>query len=195
MANEIQTARGKIKTKLDINDTTFDTMLLDCIEQAIPRLAPYVKYSLAEDTSVTLAAGADSFTMPNATSQLDRLYYRSNSTDVWRELDLWRQNRSTVYISEAFSSAVTLKVIAKRPYVNTDADVALLMVDSPAAMLPLYLYSMCEFATMVVGNKRKFSIYQQMNGVRTVAEMQDLANWYETRAERILENELSAEGQ
>ncbi len=195
MANEITTARTRIKTKLDIADTTFDTMLLECIEQAIPRLAPYVQYHLAENTSVTLASGDDSFDLPVSTSQLQRLYARTHTTDIWREVDLWRQNRNKIYISEGIGTTTYLKIIAHRPYANSDADLALLSTDCPAAMLPLYLFAMAEFATMIVGNKRKFNLYQQMNGVRTLDEMKDLVEFYENRAMAILENELSAEGQ
>lgn len=197
MANEITTARSKIKTKLDIAtaNTDFDSMLLECIEQAVPRLAPYVQYQLAEDTSVSLAADDDSFDLPVSTSSLERLYSRVSDNEVWREIDLWRQHRNKIYLSERPSSAASLKIIAHRPFAYTDADLALLAVDYPAAMLPLYLFAMAEFATYIVGNKRKFNIYQQMNGVRTLDEMKDLANFYENRAVRILEDELSAEGQ
>lgn len=195
MANEITTARGKIKTKLDIADTTFDTMLLECIEQAVPRLAPFVQYQLAEDTSVTLAVDDDSFNLPVSTSKLERLYFRTGVNEVWREVDLWRQHRNKIYINESVTYATSVKIIAHRPYTYTDADLALLATDHPAAMLPLYLFAMAEFATMIVGNKRKFNIYQQSNGVRTLDEMKDLVTFYENRAVAILENELSAEGQ
>lgn len=195
MAGELVAARTKIKTKLDIQDTTFDAMLLECIEQVIPRLAPYISYRIAEDTSVTLATHADNFTLPVANSLLDRMYIRESVNDVWREHDLWRQNRNTIYISEPISRTTYVKLIAHRPYTNTDADLALLMVDTPAALLPLYFFAMSEFATYIIGNKRKFNIYQQSNGVRTLDEMQQLSQFYENKAIRILEDELSAEGQ
>lgn len=195
MANEITAARTKIKTKLDISDTTFDSMLLECIEQALPRLAPYVQYHLAEDTTVTLAVDDDKFTLPVSTSQLDKLFVRTSTNEVWREVNLWRQQRAVVYLNEKASTTTYVKILAHRPYLYTDADLALLASDYPAAMLPLYLYAMAEFATMLVGNKRKFNIYQQSNGSRTLDEMRQLVEWYENRAERILENEISAEGQ
>lgn len=194
MANEITTARTKIKTKLDIGDTTFDTMLLECIEQAVPRLAPYVQYQIAEDTSVTLSADDDSFNLPVSTSSLQRLYVRTSTNEVWRELDLWRQHRNKIYINEPISTTTYVKVIAHRPFTYTDADLALLAVDYPAAMLPLYLFAMSEFAVFLVGDKRKFNLYIQSNGVRTVDEMKDLATYYENRAIQILENEISSEG-
>ena len=197
MAGELVAMRGKIKTKLDISssDTTYDAMLLECIEQAIPRLSPYLKYRMAEDTTLTLAVNADSFTLPVTTSALDRLYSRVSTTDVWREVNLWRQNRETIYISEPINQLTYLKIFTSRPFVNTDADMAILAVDYPSAMLPLYLFAMAEFAMMLVGNKRKFNIYQQSNGVRTLDEMQQLVQTYENRAMAILENEISAEGQ
>lgn len=194
MADERATARTKAKTKLDISDTTFDTILDDCLEQAVFRIAPYIKYRLAEDTSVTLAADADKFTLPVSGSELQLLYSRVNTTDFWSKIDLWRQNRDVIYITDVSSSARTLKVLATRSYGFTDADFAQLATDCPAAMLPLYLFAMSEFATYLVGNKRKFNIYQQANGSRTLDEMKDLATFYEDRAIRILEDEISAEG-
>lgn len=197
MANEITTARTKIKSKLDIavGNTDFDAMLLECIEQAVPRLAPYVQYQLAEDTSVTLATYDDSLTLPVANSTLQRLFMRTSSNDVWQLVDLWRQHRSTVYLQDIIGTTTYVKILAHRPFAYSDADLALLEADYPSAMLPLYLFAMAEFATMLVGNKRKFNIYQQMNGARTLDEMKDLVEFYENRAMAILENEISAEGQ
>ena len=194
MAGEIASAQTKVKNKLDINDATFDADILENLEQVVPRLAPYLQYQLPEDTSVTLASGDDSFNLPVTGSSLDRLYFRTSSTEVWREVDLWRQHRSKVYLNENVNTVTYVKVIASRPFVYSDADLALLAADYPAAMLPLYLYACAEFATMIVGNKRKFNIYQQMNGARSLSEMQDLVTFYENRAVAILENELSAEG-
>lgn len=195
MANEITTARTRIKTKLDIPDTTFDSMLLECIEQAVPRLAPWLQYQMAADESLTILTGVDKFTLPNSTSTLQRLYARTTEAEVWREVDLWRQQRAIVYINEPIGTTTSLKILASRPFVYSDGDLALLATDYPAAMLPLYLFAMAEFATMIVGNKRKFNIYQQSNGTRTLDEMQALVRFYEDRAITILENEISAEGQ
>lgn len=195
MANEITTARTRIKTKLDISTTDFDSMLLECIEQAVPRLSPYVQYLMPEDTTVSLATDDDSFTLPNSTSSLDKLYARTSTSEKWQEVDLWRQHRSKVYIYIPITTTTYLKILAKRPFVYSDADLALLATDYPSAMLPLYLFAMAEFTTMIVGNKRKFNIYQQMNGVRTLDEMQQLVKFYENRALEILENDISAEGQ
>ena len=197
MANEIQAARLKVKQKLDIADavTTFDTIIDDALTQAIPRLAPYLQYQLAEDVTVTLAGGVDNFTMPVAASNLERVYVRSSSSDQWRLIDLWQQVRNKVYLNETFGSAMEVKVIAHRPFTQSDADYALLASDYPAAMLPLYLFACSEFASVLVGNKRKFNIYQQSNGSRSLDEMKDLVEFYENRAVRILEDEISAEGQ
>lgn len=194
MANEITTARTRIKTKLDISDTTFDSMLLECIEQAVPRLAPFLQYKMAEDTTVTLAVDDDSFSLPDSTSTLDKLYSRTSVNESWRLIDLWIQRRDTVYLHEQINSVTYLKIFASRPFGYSDAELALLEADYPSAMLPLYLFAMAEFATMLVGNKRKFNIYQQSNGVRTLDEMQQLVATYENRAMSILENEISAEG-
>ena len=197
MANERQTARGKVKSKLDIASavTTFDSLLDDCLEQAIPRLAPWIQYQLAADESVSLAANTDNFTLPVSGSALQRLFARTSSSEYWAKLDLWRQNRDTIYLTDLSSSARSLKILATRPYKYTDADFAQLATDYPSAMLPLYLFTMSEFATYLAGNKRKFNIYQQSNGARTLDEMKDLATFYEDRAVRILEDEISSEGQ
>ncbi len=196
MAAEIITARSKIKNKLDIAsaDVTYDAILLECIEQAIPRLSPWIQYQVAEDVSQSLAVDADKFTL-TAGQDLQRLYGRTASTDVWRELDLWRQHRNTVYITEPVDSTTSLKILSQRPFTYSDADLELLATDYPSAMLPLYNFAMSEFYTYLTGNKRKFNDYIQSRGVSTLDEMKDLVTFYEERAIKILENEVSAEGQ
>lgn len=196
MANEIQTARDKVKTKLDIAtaDTTFDDLLTDAVEEAIPRVYPYVQDKLAEDTSVTLAVSADSFELPVSGSQLDKLYWRDSTTDPWQEVEGWTQWNNTVYLEESVTTAKYVKVLAKGNYAVTDAGLALLESDFPAVMLPIYYFAMAQFAIKLIGNKRKFNIYQQMNGTRTLSEMQELHDFYDLNAKQILEDEISAEG-
>ena len=196
MANEIQTARNTVKDKLDIasSDTTFDTLLTACVQEAIPRVYPYVQDKLAEDTSVTLAVDDDSFTLPVSGSQLERMYWRESSDDVWEEVDGWTQWNDTIYLEEKVTTAKSVKVLAKGNYAVTDAGLALLQTDFPAVMLPIYYFAMAQFAIRLVGNKRKFNIYQQMNGTRTLSEMQELHDFYDLNAKQILEDEISAEG-
>jgi len=197
MANERTMARSKVKQKLDIASgvTDFDTIIDDALEQAIPRLSPYLQYHIGEDVTVNLASNTDNFTLPVANSSLDRMYARGSTSEQWQLIDLWQQERNKIYLNQTFGQAKNIKVIANRPFTFTDADFALLMSDYPAAMLPLYLFAMSEFAIVIVGNKRKFNIYQQSNGSRTLDEMKDLVEFYENRAIRILEDEISAEGQ
>lgn len=197
MANEIQTARGKIKTKLDILSavTDFDSIINDCLEQAIPRLKPFFQYKIAEDTSVSILTGVSQLTLPTSGSSLEKLFSRTNTTDPYSDVDVYRQWRDIIYLDQAVGTTTYFKIHATRPFGYTDADLALLATDYPDAMLPLYLLACAEFATVLVGNKRKFNVYQQMNGVRTLSEMQDLTEHYENRAMRMMEDALSAEGQ
>lgn len=197
MANEIQSARDKVKEKLDIDssDTTFNTMITEALHRAVFRLKPFVQYSIPVDTTVILSSSDSSLTLPVSGSRLQRLEKKISTDDYYQKVDGWRQDRDIVYLSETVSDSTTMRIFATRAYSNTDADFALLATDCPEAMLPLYLFAMAEFATYLVGMKRKFNIYQQMNGARTLAEMRELAEFYESRAVRILEDEISAEGQ
>ena len=192
---DLATVLANVKAKLDIAsaDTTFDTYLEECIEQAFPRLSPFLQYQLPEDETTVLATGDDTFDLPEAGSKLERMYFQTTANDVWREVDLWRQHRDTIYLTENVNTATTVKIIAHRPFISDD--IAELATDYPASLLPLYLFTMSEFAMFLVGNKRKFNIYQQMNGSRTLDEMKDLTQFYEERAVRILEDEISSEGQ
>lgn len=196
MANELQAVRTEVKVKLDIPSasTDFDSMLLLCIEQAIYRLTPWVQYQIPEDVTVSLPANDSTFELPVTNSRLDALFYQPASTDHFKKISSWRQYREVVYLYDTYPSAVTLKILASRPFANSDADAALLEADYPFAMLPLYYFTMSEFAASIVGNKRKFNIYQQMNGVRTLSEMQELVDFYDARAVRLLEDAVSAEG-
>ena len=197
MANEIQTARNTVKQKLDIAsaDTTFDDLLTDAVEEAIPRVYPYIQNKLAEDTSVTLSSGDDSFTLANSGSVAENIYWRSSATAAWEEVEAWRQWNDVIYLEEAVTQTMYVKVLAKDNYAVTDVGLAELQADYPAAMLPIYYFAMAQFVIRLIGNKRKFNIYQQMNGTRTLSEMQELHDFYDVNARQILEDEISAEGQ
>lgn len=195
MALTKDNVRDSVKVKLDIPDSTFDTNVAACVEQATMRLAPFIQYQIPEDTSVTLASGDEKFTLPVAGSKLQKMFVRSSTTDTWQLVDQWQQFGDVVYVNTSFGQSMTVKVLATRRYTYSDADFTLLQTNAPAALLPLYLFAMTEFATYITGNKRKFNIYQQMNGARSLSEMQDLATFYENRALRILEDDISAEGQ
>jgi hypothetical protein len=196
MANEIQTARNVVKSKLDIatGDTTFDTILTEAVQEAIPRVYPYVQNQLAEDTSVTLATGDDKFTIPTAGSVVENIYWRATTADAWEEVESWRQWNDIVYLEEVVTQPMTVKVLAKSNFAVTDAGLLALQTKYPAVMLPIYYFAMAQFAIRLIGNKRKFNIYQQMNGNRTLSEMQELHDFYDNNAKQILEDEISAEG-
>lgn len=196
MANEIQTARNIVKSKLDIatSDTTFDDILTEAVEEAIPRVYPYVQNHLAEDTTVTLVIGDDKFTVPSYGSTVENVYWRDSSSDSWEELESWRQWDQVIYLEEVVTSPKEVKVLAKANYPVTDSGLAVLQSQYPAVMLPIYYFAMAQFAIRLVGNKRKFNIYQQMNGNRTLSEMQELHDFYDNNAKQILEDEISAEG-
>lgn len=189
----IATARTRLKDRLDIASavTTFDTLLDGCLEDAMPRLAPFFVYDMPEDTSVTLLTDADSFTLPSTVSTLHKMYVRTNVNDNWREFDAWTQHGSKIYLYEGIGTTTYVKVLARRPYTFIDGDLALM---PPTANVPLLMFAAAEFAVTLVGNKRKFNIYQQSNGARSLDEMRQLAEWYEGRAVRLAEDAISGEG-
>lgn len=192
MAFTKDNARDKVKEKLDIvSDTSFDTIIASCVEQATGRLAPFFLYDMPEDVSVTLDIGDDTFDLPDTTSTLEQMYIRSDSNDVWRYLDLWRQHNKTIYIGEPINTSTSVKLLAKRPFAYSDADFTLL---PEGAKLPLYLFTMSEFATYLSGNKRKFNIYVTSTGNRTFEEMQDWADFLENRAVRAAEQVVNGSG-
>lgn len=188
------TARARVKEKLDIASTItlFDSIIDNCLTDAMPRLAPFFVYDVPADTSLTLASNDDSFTVPGTNATVQKIYVRTSPNNVWANLDFWGQHGNKVYLYERICTTTYVKLLARRAFTFTDADLALM---SPAAEAPLYMFACAEFATILVGNKRKFNIYQQTNGARSVQEMRELSEWYDNRAVRLAEDAISADGQ
>jgi len=193
---DLADVREKVKQRLDIasTDIDFDEIVEDCIVDAIRRLSPFAQCDLAPDESITVSAGADSFTIAAPTMVTD-LFEKPEGADTWRRVDLWKQYMTQVILFETTAYARNFKVLAHRPYEATDGDITIIESTHPSLFLAIYLFAQAEFANHIIGNKRKFNMYQQSNGTRTLSEMQELVEHYERRAIRLLEDDLSAEGQ
>jgi len=193
MAITQASALARVKEKLDIASgiTIFDTIITDCLQDSMPRLGNFFQYDMPEDTTVTLATSADSFNLPNVASVLQKMFIRTNTNEVWRNFDYWNQHGSKIYLYDSIPSLYYVMLLARRSFVWLDSDLALMPVEAEA---PLYMFACSEFATVIAGNKRKFNIYQQTNGARSLDEMTKLAEWYDQRATRMCEDAISSEG-
>lgn len=187
------TARNRVKSKLDIAaaNTSFDTLVDEAIEDALPRLAPWFSYEMPEDTSITLSTGDDKFTVPTGNPTIQKVYVRTSDNNPWQELEYWVQHGSVVYLNENIGTATDVKLLATRTLAYNNTDLGLLPA---AAWAVLWSFACAEFYVSLVGNKRKFNLYQEGNGVRSVAEMRELVEWHEARAAKLAEDAVSADG-
>ena len=181
------TARERVKVYLNISGTSEDTIIDNILEDVTPRLAPYFLYDTGETTS-TLATDAESFAV-TAGYILKKLWYRTDTTLPYRLLDEWRQDGSTVYIRASINTTTYIKYICLRPY-TYGSDYTLM---PKSAELPLYLFAQAEYYNYIIGNKRKFNLYQQTNGSRTMDEMRDQIEFTEARAMRLCEDGIANE--
>lgn len=183
--------RSAVKNKYQIPsaNTDFDDEIDECVEYAVSSLEPYVQKVYPEDTTVTVASSTDNFTLPTAGTTVHRLQIRPVGSTVWLNTKDYTQVGDVVYLQEAFSGTIEVRLFVQGEYALTDID------DIPTRFqTALVSFSCAEFATVLAGQKTKYNLYQQVNGARSVSSMADLAQFYEARGERSAERVADPEG-
>ncbi len=179
-------ALTKVKNRLDIptNTTTFDTVLADFIDTARARLFPRVALEIgpqnltsftAVDGEVELDLVADFTEDIHAARQIE-----AYATYGWAKLSTFYHHGSTLRIREIPTDTTILRVYGLAPFA--------LVEDVPEYYLQaVYWYAMAEFYDYLAGNNSQYTIYTQATGSRGVDNMQEVSAYFDTKADRFLD--------
>ncbi|CAB4155632.1 hypothetical protein UFOVP667_14 [uncultured Caudovirales phage] len=179
MALTTVSARYSVKKRLDIaaGVLVFDDAIDEFVLSGVKRLYPIAQRELPVQTSSVVAdnygeATVDLSALATPVKAARKVEYSdgygfANSDDNYH-------HGVTLYVRNLPSGTVTLRIYG---VTNFALDTVSEELESP-----VFWYAMSEFYTYLVGNKSKYSIYSQSSGARSVDNMQELADYYEQKA-------------
>lgn len=176
----IADALTSVKARLDVpaSVTDFDANLEIFITDSVKRLYPYASVEVDEQiVDISPVNGEVSVLLNGLTTPIIGFRDPEYSSDAsnWHPVDEKQAHGNKLTIRGLPSSASKLKIPGLNPYKLDD--------------LPEYLelgiiyYACSEFFNYLMGNKRKYNIYMQASGARSVDNMQDMAEYYEQKAD------------
>lgn len=181
-------ALKSLKNRLDIDadDTTFDGMLKEYLGDGVTRLSPTV-YNEVDPIEKQVSTDEKGRTVVDLTEDAldDVRFVEANDSGGMEELTNTRVHANKLYIRGLSSDVSTVTVYGLCEYD---------MRDLPRYLhVAVYWFAMSEFYNFLVGNKSRYNAYMQ-NGRGDVDEMQDLADFYETKAEKYLSEKVTPYG-
>lgn len=186
------TALTSVKYRLDITGSTWDTQLAEFLQSAVKRLYPYVQREIAPVTvNVTVDNGETSVNLAAQSIDEVRLLEAYEGV-IWREHDDFIHHGTYLYVQGLSSAATQLKLYGRGRF-TLDASVTVSTVPEHLEQA-VYWYAMSEFYDYLVGNKSKYSVYAQSTGARSVENMQELAEYYEQKANVYLNDRAQVHG-
>lgn len=176
----------KVKNRLDIPQatTTFDAVLEDFIDSARARLFPRVALEIDPQIitgfdeshgEIELDLAADFTEDIHAAREIE-----ADSGYGWDRLSNFYHHGSKLRIREVPSSATQLRVYGLARFTDVE--------DIPEHFLqPVYWYAMAEFYDYLAGNNSQYTVYTQTTGARGVDNMQEVSAYFDSKADRFLD--------
>lgn len=176
----------KVKNRLDIPlaTTTFDTVLNDFIDSAKVRLFPRVALEIEAQTVTNFTATYGETELDLVTDFTEDIHAAREIEGTagygWYRLTNFHHHGSKLRIREILEGTTELKVYGLAPFSD--------MSDVPLHYLqPLYWYAMAEFYDYLAGNNSQYTIYTQTTGSRGVDNMQEVSAYFDSKADRFLD--------
>lgn len=181
-------AVNSAKSRLYISGTDFDDELTDFFSTAVDRLYPKVQKEVEAQTVNATVDGYGEATVDLATGPSTALddvrAVEATEGQRWYPTDSIYRHGTKLRVRGLDSTVTQLKLYGLKKYVVSGSSVDL----PPHWELPVLWYMMSEFYDMLAGNKAKFNVYQQSAGGNAVDDMRAEAEYYETKADRYVED-------
>lgn len=187
------TLRSKVKRRLGIkeDETQFDADIDDFVQESVASLFPIVQKEIAPE-DFDLPAGENTFNLitPDVSLRIKsirRLEIYDPSNDTWNPTDEYTQHGSQILLYESFHETKKIRVYGLGPHSYADLPIELIQV--------VINWAISEFYSMLVGDKRKYNIYTQSNGARSVDNFSSTSQFYLDRGNQLLADRANIRGQ
>lgn len=185
--------RDKVKRRLGLNedDDQFDSDIDDFTIEAVNNLYPIVQAELAPETTDLLANEneIDLHGDENLTGKITsvRRLEIQNVEGGYNSTDDYTIHDRTLYLYNSSDYARTIRIQGNGRYVNGTVPIELDQV--------IINWTMAEFYSLLTGDKRKYTIYTQSTGARSVDNIRDLSDYYLDRGNQLLADRATVRGQ
>lgn len=176
----------KVKNRLDIPSatTTFDVVLADFIDSARARLFPRVSLEIDSQVITTFTQDDDEIVLDVTTGLTEDIHAaRQIEIDAgygWSRVNNFYHHGNELRIREVPTGTTQIRIYGISPFRTVE--------DVPEYFLqPLYWYAMAEFYDYLSGNNSQYTIYTQATGARGVDNMQEVSAYYDSKADRYLD--------
>lgn len=180
---DVETYRERIKTRLSVDTTDFDTDIDTFVNESVDALYPMVMDE-ASPEEVSIGTNDTKFDLPAGIDDVKRIEYKEGRLYLPFQ-GVYHQHGSEV-IFESAPGNLTLRVYGLSRYSVTEV---------PSQLQTVVInWAMSEFYSMLVGNKRKYNIYAQSSGARSADNMRDLSDYYLDRGNQTLNDRARIHG-
>jgi hypothetical protein len=186
----VASLRTSVKARLDLSSvTTFDSIIDTFINDSVKRLYPYASVEVdAQTKSISPSMGeviVDLTSLSTTVVGFRDLEYTTDGNS-WHPVEEKSAHGKYLTVRGLPSDAIQLKVFGLNPYTITDLPEYL--------ELGLVYYACAEFFNCLVGNKSKYNAYMNAAGSRSVDNMQDMAEYYESKADKYIADRATVYG-
>lgn len=185
-------ARDAVKTRLGIPDsnTTWDTMIESFIEGAVHRLWPRAGLEVAsqEVTSFTIddlgetIIDLSGLSTPIKTARSVEVY----DSYSWSKISDTYHHGTSLRL-RGLTTETKLRIYGLMPFADIE-DVYDNLLQS------IFWWSMAEFYDYLAGNKKSYNIYMQVSGARAVDNMADQSAYFDSKADRYVDEQAKVYG-
>ncbi len=180
--------RDRVKRRLGINedDDSFDSDIDDFTIESIDNLFPIVQVELAPEEFPLLP---EEYKVDLSASDIlsVRKVLLSNTEGVSESTDDFTMHGETLalYGTSSYARIVTVEGLGRYNIDNVPLEYNQVVIN----------WIMSEFYSLLVGDKRKYTLYTQTSAARSVDNLRDLSDYYLDRGNQILADRATIRGQ
>jgi len=180
--------RDRVKRRLGIlqDDLQFDSDIDDFTTESINSLYPIVQAELAPESFVLNANSSEIDLSESEIVSVRKLKFQDENGYL-ESSDEYTMHADviTIYGSSSYERTVVVEGSGRYDVANVPLEYNQVIIN----------WIMSEFYSLLTGDKRKYNIYTQTTGARSVDNLRDLSDYYLDRGNQILADRATIRGQ
>lgn len=185
-------ARTAVKNRLNITLTTWDTQIDDFINSAVRRLYPRAKREIPSQNPSNFTIDSLGEVSLSLITDFTIALREARKIEVqdshgWSRIDDTFHHEDVLTLRGIPQDTIQIRVFGLTNFTDIEQVYDWLLQ-------AVIWYSMAEFYDFLAGNKKNYNAYLQSTGSRAVDNMADQSAYYDTKADRYLEEQTQNYG-